>query len=132
MILALLCIQDCSKYFFPTETGAVYKRVLVDNEDEYYQNYHMTTLEDLPAARCESCNRPHAVTKQLPPTHYVMSVKSDIFRRMMDEVSASKAPCGFFFCGHHEDVRYPSVTIAAVLVSILFAVLLLVTIFVSD
>jgi len=121
------------------ETGTVYKRVLVDNEEEYYQDYHMTPLEDLPAARtsdclctCESCTRCHGRTKQLPPTHYVMAVKSDIFRRMFDEVSASKSmPCGLFFCGHHEDVRHPSVGIAIVIVSILFAALLLATIYVS-
>jgi len=121
------------------ETGTVYKRVLVDDEDEYYQDYHMTPLEDLPAARasdcqctCENCTRCHTRTKQLPPTHYVMAVKSDIFRRMFDEVSASKSmPCGLFFCGHHEDVRHPSVTIAIVIVSILFVALLLATIFVS-
>ena len=99
----------------------------------------MTALEDLPAAHtsecqctCENCTRCHTRTKQLPPTHYVMSVKSDIFRRMFDEVSASKSmPCGLFFCGHHEDVRYPSVTIAVVIVSILFVALFLATFFVS-
>eukprot|EP00986_Skeletonema_menzelii_P008275 scaffold3437_cov145-Skeletonema_menzelii.AAC.7 len=121
------------------EAGTVYKRVLVDDENDYYQDYHMTTLEDLPAARdsdcqctCENCTRCHTRTKQLPPTHYVMAVKPDIFRRMFDEVSASKSmPCGLFFCGHHEDVRYPSVTIAVIMVSILFVALLLATIFVS-
>ena len=124
---------------FLTEAGTVYKRVLVDDENDYYQDYHMTTLEDLPAARdsdcqctCENCTRCHTRTKQLPPTHYVMAVKPDIFRRMFDEVSASKSmPCGLFFCGHHEDVRYPSVTIAVIMVSILFVALLLATIFVS-
>lgn len=128
-----------TSHIFFTETGTVYKRVLVDNEDEYYQDYHMTPLEDLPAARtsdcqctCESCTRCHTRVKQLPPTHYVMAVKSDIFRRMFDEVSASKnMPCGLFFCGHHEDVRHPSVGIAIVIVSILFAALLLATIYVS-
>ncbi len=118
--------SSCISHIFFTETGTVYKRVLVDNEDEYYQDYHMTPLEELPAARTSDC------TKQLPPTHYVMAVKSDIFRRMFDEVSASKSmPCGLFFCGHHEDVRHPSVGIAIVIVSILFAALLLATIYIS-
>jgi hypothetical protein len=111
----------------------------VDDEDEYYQDYHMTTLDDLPAAHgsecqctCDTCVRCHSRTKQLPPTHYVMAVKSDIFRRMLDEVSASRSmPCGLFFCGHHEDVRYPSVKIAVVAVSVLFVALLLLTIYVS-
>ena len=121
------------------ETGTVYKRVLVDDENDYYQDYHMTTLEDLPAVRdsdcqCtgENCTRCHTRTKQLPPTHYVMAVKPDIFRRMFDEVSASKSmPCGLFFCGHHEDVRHPSVGIAVIMVSVLFVALLLATIFIS-
>ena len=133
-ILIIIIVSDLSLL----ETGTVYKRVLVDDEDEYYQDYHMTPLEDLPAARasdcqctCENCTRCHTRTKQLPPTHYVMAVKSDIFRRMFDEVSASKSmPCGLFFCGHHEDVRHPSVGIAIVIVSILFMALLLATIFV--
>ncbi|KAL7447127.1 hypothetical protein ACHAXM_010564 [Skeletonema potamos] len=121
------------------EVGTVYKRLLVDNEDDYYLDYHMTSVEDYPAAHnaecqciCDSCTRCHTRTKQLPPTYYVMAVKSDIFRRMFDEVSASKSmPCGLFFCGHHEDVRFPSVTIAVVIVSILFVALFLATIFVN-
>lgn len=113
--------------------------MLVDNEDEYFQDYHITELDDLIPARtaecqctCENCNRCHTRIKQLPPSHYVMAVKSDIFRRMFDEVSASKSmPCGLFFCGHHEDVSHPSVKIAVVLVSILFVAMLLATIYVS-
>ena len=50
-----------------------------------------------------------------------MSVDSDLYRRMMDEVIQSKTmPCGLFFCGHHEDVRFPDIKIAVAIVSLVF------------
>jgi len=107
------------------ETGCVYKRQLVDNEDEYFQDYHMTDeAVDLIHHPFESRQ------KHLPPIFYVMAVNSDIYRRMFDEVSKSMSmPCGFFFCGHHEDVSYPSVMIAAVLVAIVLSLMLVATIY---
>lgn len=43
----------------------------------------------------------------------------------MDEVIESKTmPCGLFFCGHHEDVRYPDIKIAVAIVAMAFVVLL--------
>jgi len=32
-------------------------------------------------------------------------------------------PCGTFFCGHHEDVRHPDITIAALIVAFVFFLL---------
>eukprot|EP00538_Stauroneis_constricta_P011152 CAMPEP_0119557760 /NCGR_PEP_ID=MMETSP1352-20130426/9313_1 /TAXON_ID=265584 /ORGANISM="Stauroneis constricta, Strain CCMP1120" /LENGTH=665 /DNA_ID=CAMNT_0007604901 /DNA_START=113 /DNA_END=2113 /DNA_ORIENTATION=+ len=57
----------------------------------------------------------------LPPPQYVLSVDESIYRRILGEISESQnMPCGLFFCGHHEDVAYPSIWIAVVIVSILF------------
>jgi hypothetical protein len=54
-----------------------------------------------------------------------MAVDSTLYRRMMDEVIESKTmPCGLFFCGHHEDVRYPDIKIAVAIVAMAFVVLL--------
>ncbi|KAL7553309.1 hypothetical protein ACHAWF_016585 [Thalassiosira exigua] len=54
-----------------------------------------------------------------------MAVDPDIYRRMFDEVAeAASMPCKLFYCGHHEDVDYPSIGIAAAGVALLFAVML--------
>ncbi|KAL3796497.1 hypothetical protein ACHAWO_011369 [Cyclotella atomus] len=121
------------------EFGHVYKRQLVDNESEYFQDFHTVEEGDMPLQTpsgchclCNNCNHCHSRRKTLPPTYYVMSVKSDIYRRMFDEVSESKSmPCGLFFCGHHEDVRYPSIMIAVALVSGLLVAMLVATIYVK-
>jgi len=61
----------------------------------------------------------------LPPTNYVLAVSDDVYRRMLSEVSSAQTmPCGLFFCGHHEDVDYPSVWIPGTLVIILLGTLL--------
>jgi hypothetical protein len=54
----------------------------------------------------------HAEEEALPPLHYVLTVPSDCYRRVVDEMVLSKLPCGCFFCGHHSDVSRPSVWIA--------------------
>mmetsp|Transcript_20959 Transcript_20959/g.49780 ORF Transcript_20959/g.49780 Transcript_20959/m.49780 type:complete len:730 (-) Transcript_20959:71-2260(-) len=60
----------------------------------------------------------------LPPANYAMAVDDDVYRRMFSEVSGARTmPCGLFFCGHHEDVAYPSIWIATTLVAALFATL---------
>lgn len=102
------------------ETGMVYKRKLVDEEDQFFVEFH--SVEDDPAAldgpTCIACQEKQ---KRLPPDLYVMAVDSSIYRRMLDEVIASKTmPCGTFFCGHHEDVRHPDITIAALVVGVVF------------
>ena len=75
------------------------------------------------ACGCECTNCHACLGKQdlLPPTNYVVAISDDIYRRMFSEVAdAQNLPCGLFFCGHHEDVHYPSVWIPGTLVIILF------------
>mmetsp|Transcript_6545 Transcript_6545/g.14795 ORF Transcript_6545/g.14795 Transcript_6545/m.14795 type:complete len:520 (-) Transcript_6545:237-1796(-) len=129
-------LSDCD-----LESGCVYKRALVDNEDDYFQDYHTTINDTVESAfhptseckcTCTNCQRCHSRRKQLPPSYYIMSVSSDIYRRMFDEVSESmNMPCGLFYCGHHEDVDYPNIGIAVVGVVIIFAVMLWATIYVD-
>lgn len=97
------------------ETGHVYKRKLVDDEGEYFLEFY--TVDNDPDSTEEQ--------KRLPPDHYVMAVDSSIYRRMLDEVIRSRSmPCGTFFCGHHEDVRHPDITIAALVVAAVIFLLL--------
>jgi hypothetical protein len=97
---------------------------LVDNEDDYFQDYHITVGGD--ADTSMNCEGP---PKQLPPAYYVMAVDADIYQRMFDEVSESiSMPCGLFYCGHHDDVDYPSIRIAMVGVMVTFSVMLVATI----
>lgn len=96
------------------EAGHVYKRKLVENEGEFFVEFH--TVDDAGGDTEE---------KRLPPDLYVMAVDSSIYRRMLDEVISSRTmPCGTFFCGHHEDVRHPDITIAALIVGLIFFLLL--------
>ena len=141
------CIDLCADFalLHVIETGAVYKRALVDNEDDYFQDYHIT-IEDTAAdgtvfhppastdcqCTCTNCENCHVRRKQLPPWYYVMAVDSDIYRRMFDEVDeAMNMPCGLFYCGHHADVDYPNIGIAVVGVVIIFAVMAWATFFVD-
>jgi hypothetical protein len=48
-------------------------------------------------------------------------VDANIYKKVVGEISdAHGMPCGLFFCGHHEDVAHPSISIAMVVVAILF------------
>lgn len=125
------------------ESGCVYKRALVENESDYFQDYHLEPLDDNASAvvipttaecqcACPNCENCHGRRKPLPPSYYVMAVDADIYRRMFDEVAESmNMPCKLFYCGHHEDVDYPSIGIAVVGVVVLFAVMLWVAFFVD-
>jgi len=112
------------------------------NMEDYYEDYHRVSddLEQGITPQWESLDT-HPLRKNrksgnegfteedkqelLPPTNYVVAVSDDIYRRMFSEVAAAQSmPCGLFFCGHHEDVDYPSVWIPATLVIILFGTLL--------
>lgn len=113
------------------------------NMEDYYEDYHRVSdeLEQGTAPHWESLDA-HPLRKNkkddierhltkeekedlLPPTNYVVAVSDDIYRRMFTEVAdAQSMPCGLYFCGHHEDVHYPSAWIAATLVIILFGTLL--------
>lgn len=122
------------------EAGCVYKRKLLDDEDAAFLEFH-TVEEGGPFSlehgnchcTCERCTRCHDKQKSLPPDLYVMAVDSTIYRRMLDEVNASRTmPCGTFFCGHHDDVRHPDITIAALIVGALLLLLTAGAIFVQD
>ena len=55
---------------------------------------------------------------------YCLAVEDTIYRRILDEVCASQnMPFGLFFCGHHEDVSRPSITIAVAIVVVLLGTL---------
>ena len=99
----------------------------MENEDDYFQDYHITLGDgQYMSMNCDPVQGP---PKQLPPAYYVMAVDADIYQRMFDEVSESiSMPCGLFYCGHHEDVDYPSIRIAMVGVMITLSVMLVATI----
>jgi hypothetical protein len=110
-----------------SESGCVYKRTLVENEDDYFQDYYITLGDGQYMSM--NCDTVHGPPKQLPPAYYVMAVDADIYQRMFDEVSESiSMPCGLFYCGHHDDVDYPSIRIAMVGVMITLSVMLVATI----
>jgi len=97
------------------EAGVVYKRKLVDNEEDYFVEFY--TESDDPLEDEED--------KRLPPDLYVMAVDATLYRRMLDEVIQSRSmPCGTFFCGHHEDVRQPDITFASLVVGAVMLVTL--------
>jgi len=119
-------LMDCQ-----LEAGSVYKRALVEDEDKFFIEFHEEEVHDDDLdpnnachCTCDGCNRCHEKQKRLPPDLYVMAVDSTIYRRMLDEVIESRdMPCGTFFCGHHEDVRHPDITIAALIVAFVFFLL---------
>ena len=123
----------------PLTIGHLYSDEPV-NMDDYYEDYHRVSddLEQGITPQWESLDT-HPLRKNkesenfteedkeglLPPTNYIVAVSDDIYRRMFSEVAdAQTMPCGLFFCGHHDDVDYPSVWIPATLVIILFGSLL--------
>ena len=114
------------------QAGYVYKRKLIDDEDELFIEFHTLDEED-PFNVCGGCNRCREKKRLLPPDLYVMAVDSTIYRRMFDEVIASRGmPCGCFFCGHHADVRQPDITIAVVVVGVVFLLLLAGSVVIKD
>lgn len=126
----------------PLTIGHLYADEPVNIED-YFEDYHRVSdeLEQGITPQWESLDA-HPLRKNkksgdegvftqgdkqelLPPTNYIVAVSDDIYRRMFSEVAdAQSMPCGLFFCGHHEDVDYPSVWIPGTLVIILFGTLL--------
>ena len=82
--------------------------------------------------QCANCNACIGKQELLPPDNYVLPVSDDIYKRMIGEISESRnMPCGLFYCGHHEDVSHPSIRIAGTIVIILFATLLVLSIYVE-
>ena len=124
----------------PLTIGHLYADEPVNMED-FYEDYHRVSdeLEQGMTPQWESLDT-HPLRKNgtgegyltqedtkemLPPTNYVVAVSDDIYIRMFSEAAdAQNMPCGLFFCGHHEDVDYPSIWIPITLVIILFGTLL--------
>jgi hypothetical protein len=128
------------------KTGDIYKRITDTNELEKFLEYHIRSddkfssenwqdlldshLDDhtvcmCPCKNCQKCNHK---ADGLPPLSYVLAVECDLYRRVLSEISDSKQmPCGVFFCGHHEDVRRPSICIAVFIVVAFFGVCFVLT-----
>lgn len=82
---------------------------------------------------CNNCNGCLGKKQLLPHPKYLLAVEDNIYRRVMGEIDdAHSMPCGLFFCGHHEDVAHPSIHIAIVLVTVLFACLIFLAFYTGD
>lgn len=89
------------------------------NSNVYGSNPHNPYPCGCPCTNCKTCI---GAQQLLPPTNYCLAVQDDVYRRMLAEVADSQSmPCGLFFCGHHEDVRQPSIWIAAMILLVLFS-----------
>jgi hypothetical protein len=108
-------------------TGHLYK-VAVD--DHHFEEYHMAADEASwdysggPTCGCDcpNCNACTHKRELLPTNYYCIPVEDTLYRRVVDEICASRSmPFGLFFCGHHEDVDRPSIVIAVAILFLLFA-----------
>jgi len=104
--------------------GKIYK---VACDEEAYEEYHRRAedamWEEDALEEGHPTNSRHRKDPfgALPSNQFALAVDSTVYKRVLDEISqAEQMPCGLFFCGHHEDIAYPSVNIALVLVIILF------------
>lgn len=85
------------------------------------------------SCRCNNCNGCLGKKNLLPTAGYLMAVDDNIYKRILAEISEARTmPCGLYFCGHHDDVAHPSITIAVVIVTILFASLIYLAVFTGD
>lgn len=129
-------------------SGDIYKRITDTCEQEKFLQYHIRSddnfssenwqdlldshLDDHTACmcQCKNCQKCNHKADGLPPLAYVLAVECDLYRRVLSEISDSKQmPCGMFFCGHHEDVRRPSICIAVFIVVGFFGVCFVLTYF---
>ena len=79
-------------------------------------------------AQCAACHGKAA----LPLRYYAIGVPDDLYRRVLDEICLSRTmPCGIFFCGHHSDVRRPSIFIAVAVVGSLLVIMFVVAKYLS-
>jgi len=116
-------------------TGVLYMRHV---DEDQYEDYHIMNdehsvpwdLDELPChCTCLKCIGCTERNQQLAPSHYIMTIEDDLYRRIFDEISASRSmPCGLFFCGHHEDVNQPSILIAGTIVALFMGALVVATI----
>jgi hypothetical protein len=115
------------------EPGHLY-RVRADDEEDGYIQYTLQSedIVDFPlmdddgcGCNCNACVRcQHKMEQMLLSVNYELRVPENLYQKVLGEISDSKQPCGLFFCGHHEDVDRPSISIAVVIVVIVFGALL--------
>ena len=105
-----------------------YHRITTDIQQGLVPNWETMDNKDLVCnCTCNNCNGCTGKQNLLPHPTYTLTVKDDIYKRVLSEIADSQGmPCGLFFCGHHEDVSHPSIMIAVVIVGILFASMALV------
>ncbi len=111
-------------------------------DSDKFEEYHRLTEEDgmlapqwesldHPVNRCgctcNNCNGCQGKKDLLPSPCYMLAVDDTVYKSVMAEIAnAHSMPCGLFFCGHHEDVAYPSVLIALFVVVVLMAYMMIV------
>ena len=104
-------------YCVPVDPGDYerYHTISDDIQDELYDD---DFFDNNCTCNCPNCNGCTAKKELLPPQYFVMGVEDDLYKRVVDEMCESASmPCGLFFCGHHEDVNRPSITIAVCFVT---------------
>mmetsp|Transcript_11979 Transcript_11979/g.17011 ORF Transcript_11979/g.17011 Transcript_11979/m.17011 type:complete len:463 (+) Transcript_11979:284-1672(+) len=110
-------------------TGNIYKL-----QDEDY-NANLDTLEDDYHyleyggqgcnCHCDNCKTCNSKQGTVPPARYLLAVDSDLYKRVLEEISDSKTmPCKLFYCGHHEDIDHPSIMIATTMVLVTFGLMI--------
>lgn len=114
--------------------GQLYK---VPVNEEEFEAYHLASVCEDPSGlygdylldfdatqycRCNCLHCTHCAGKKegkLSVNFYCLVVDDGLYRRLVDEISSSQTmPCGIFFCGHHEDVRRPSMCIPVVILGL--------------
>lgn len=100
----------------------------VREHDQVFEEYHRFGEEEFGlnndvvqrSTNAFASQNPHA----LPPTRYIINAPTDLYRRIVDEISSSASlPCGLFFCGHHEDVAKPSLMIPFIVLTCFFGLM---------
>lgn len=94
-------------------------------DPQVYENYHH--VADERAAKNNLFDEDILMEDGvLPRPHYTLCIRDDIYSRVLDEVcAATTTPCGLFYCGHHEDVSRPDISIAWAVLLLLFVAMAL-------
>jgi len=107
--------------------GELYRVIVAEDEEDRFISYTMQGDDDFSDIFPNEDSGGKTMDTLLYPTRYVLKVNDDLYQRVLKEISDSTQPCGFFFCGHHEDVNRPSILIAVVIIGIIFAALFVFT-----
>ena len=99
-----------------------YHRISADLEQGIPPNWESLDVKEwICSCQCNNCNGCTGKQQLLPKPTYILTVKDDIYQRVVKEIAESRSmPCGLFFCGHHEDVAHPSLAIPILILSTLF------------